>query len=215
MVPPISHKVPRVSWYSGSCRCLPLSSTRLSLSLAGFPKTILLAFSSLVQSMTPRCTHHGLGSFPFARRYSGCFSSPGSLPYVMDWRMDDRGLLCRVSPFGYLRVNGYLLLTAAFRSLSRPSSALSAKASSLRPYQLNLYSLPTVETVPDSQSAFCRLTICPSDIACGDGTYLLNLFTLSHAADQQVIYCCKTALTDSYNHLYSVTNDGLLLSRIC
>ena len=180
-----------------------------------------------MQSMTPQCTHHGLGSFPFARRYSGnrcfflflrllrCFSSPGSLPYVMDWRMDDRGLLCRVSPFGYLRVNGYLLLTAAFRSLSRPSSALSAKASSLRPYQLNLYSLPTVETVPDSQSAFCRLTICPSDIACGDGTYLLNLFTLSHAVDQQVIYCCKTALTDSYNHLYSVTNDGLLLSRIC
>ena len=95
MVPPISHKVPRVSWYSGSCRCLPLSSTRLSLSLAGFPKTILLAFSSLVQSMTPRCTHHGLGSFPFARRYSGnrcfflflrllrCFSSPGSLSYTM------------------------------------------------------------------------------------------------------------------------------------
>ena len=75
MVPPISHKVPRVSWYSGSCRCLPLSSTRLSLSLAGFPKTILLAFSSLMQSITPRCTHHGLGSFPFARRYSGnrCF----------------------------------------------------------------------------------------------------------------------------------------------
>ena len=75
MVPPISHKVPRVSWYSGSCRCLPLSNTRLSLSLAGFPKTILLAFSSLLQSMTPRCTHHGLGSFPFARRYSGnrCF----------------------------------------------------------------------------------------------------------------------------------------------
>ena len=86
----------------------------------------------------------------------------------MDWRMDDRGLLCRVSPFGHLRVIGYLLLTAAFRSLSRPSSALSAKASSLRPYQLNLYSLPTVETVPDS-----------------------------------------------HHHLYSVTNDGLLLSRIC
>ena len=28
----------------------------------------------------------------------------------------------RVSPFGYPRVNGYLPLTAAFRSLSRPSS---------------------------------------------------------------------------------------------
>ena len=39
---------------------------------------------------------------------------------------------CRmwVPPFGYLRVYGYVLLTAAFRSLSRPSSAPSAKASS-------------------------------------------------------------------------------------
>ena len=101
MVPPISHKVSRVSWYSGYCRCLPLSNTRLSLSLAGFPKTFLLASNSLLQSITPERTRSGLGSFPFARRYSGnrcfflflrvlrCFSSPGSLPCVMDWRMDD------------------------------------------------------------------------------------------------------------------------------
>ena len=51
--------------------------------------------------------------------------------------MDDRGLLCQVSPFRNLRVNGYLLLTAAYRSLSRLSSALSAKASTLRSYKLN------------------------------------------------------------------------------
>ena len=56
----------------------------------------------------------------------------------MDWRMDDWSLSSRVSPFRHLRVNGYLLLTAAFRSLSRLSSALSAKASSLRSLQLNL-----------------------------------------------------------------------------
>ena len=38
---------------------------------------------------------------------------------------------CRmwVPPFGHLRVDGYVLLTAAYRSLSRPSSAPSAKAS--------------------------------------------------------------------------------------
>ena len=89
MVPPTSHKVPRVSWYSGYCRCLPISITRLSLSMAGFPKTLLLSFSSLMQSITPDRTRSGLGSFPFARRYSGhrcfflflqvlrCFSSPG------------------------------------------------------------------------------------------------------------------------------------------
>ena len=43
-----------------------------------------------------------------------------------------------VAPFGNLRVNGYLLLTAAYRSLSRPSSAPDAKAFSLRSFQLDL-----------------------------------------------------------------------------
>ena len=46
----------------------------------------------------------------------------------------------RVPPFGYLRISGYLLLPAAFRSLSRPSSAPSAKASALCSYSLNLLS---------------------------------------------------------------------------
>ena len=78
-----------------------ISCTGLSPSLAGFPKTVPLAFvNDFLQSVTPACTHAGLGSSHFARRYSGnrvfflflrvlrCFSSPGSLPYVMDWRMD-------------------------------------------------------------------------------------------------------------------------------
>ena len=102
-----------------------------------------------MQSVTPECTHSGLGSSAFARRYLRnrvfflflrvlrCFSSPGSLPYVMDWRMDDRGVLCRVSPFRDLRIKGYLLLPEAYRSLSRLSSALSAKASTLRSYMLD------------------------------------------------------------------------------
>ena len=101
-----------------------------------------------MQSVTPVCTHTGFGSSAFARRYLRnrvfflflrvlrCFSSPGSLPYVMDWRMDDRGVLCRVSPFRDLRIKGYLLLPEAYRSLSRLSSALSAKASALCPYCL-------------------------------------------------------------------------------
>ena len=91
-----------------------------------------------------------MGSSHFARRYFGnrvfflflrllrCFSSPGSLPYTMDSCMDDGGLLRRVSPFRYLRILGYLRLPAAFRSLSRLSSALSAKASTLRSWSFNL-----------------------------------------------------------------------------
>ena len=55
----------------------------------------------------------------------------------MDSLHADRGFLCRVSPFRYLRINGYVLLPEAFRSLSRLSSALSAKASTIRSYQHN------------------------------------------------------------------------------
>ena len=43
----------------------------------------------------------------------------------------------RVTPFGYLRVNGYVLLTAAFRSLSRPSSPYSSQASTIDLYLLD------------------------------------------------------------------------------
>ena len=86
----------------------------------------------------------GLASFPFARRYSEnrcfflfllllrCFSSEGFLHTAMDSLYGVTVLPQRVSPFGYLRVYGYLLLTAAFRSLSRPSSAPDAKSFSLR-----------------------------------------------------------------------------------
>ena len=102
------------------------------------------------QSVTPECTHSGLGSSPFARRYLGnrcfflflrvlrCFSSPGSPHTPMDSVHDDRSSSCRVPPFRDPRIDGYLLLPAAFRSLSRLSSALSAKASALRPYSLDL-----------------------------------------------------------------------------
>ena len=149
MVPPASHRVSRVPWYSGSChvrhdfayRALTFSGRLSQNRSAIIPQ-------SLMQSATPRRTRRGLGSLPFARRYLGdrcfflflrvlrCFSSPGSPPYVMDWRMDAWSSSMRVAPFGDLRINGYLRLPEAFRSLSRPSSALSAKASALRPFCL-------------------------------------------------------------------------------
>ena len=114
-----------------------------------FPKPFCYSSGHILRSLTPSCTHDGLGSFPFARRYSGnrvfflflrvlrCFSSPGSLCMAMDSPCSDGGLLRQVSPFRHPRIIGYLLLPAAFRSLSRLSSALSAKASTLRPYYFN------------------------------------------------------------------------------
>ena len=58
----------------------------------------------------------------------------------MDSLKDTWGILMWVSPFRNLRIIGYLLLPVAYRSLSRLSSALSAKASTLRPFLLNLRS---------------------------------------------------------------------------
>ena len=86
---------------------------------------------------------YGLGSSRFARRYSGnrsfflflqvlrCFSSL-RLP-----RSRVTAISCRVPPFGYLRIKAYLQLPEAFRCSSRPSSAPSAKAFTVRPYLLN------------------------------------------------------------------------------
>ena len=135
-----------------------LSLTGLSPSLAGFPKTFLLESTNQLCGPNPTVHAPWFGLFPFRSpllwksiflsnertcfflflRLLRCFSSPGSLPYVMDWRMDDWSSSSRVSPFRYLRLNGYLLLPAAFRSLSRLSSALSAKASTLRSFLLDL-----------------------------------------------------------------------------
>ena len=128
---------------------LPVSVTGLSPSLAGCSKTFLLPYASHAAVRTPGCTHPGLGSSHFARRYFGnrcfflflrvlrCFSSPGSPRMAMNSPYADRGSLCRVSPFRNLRIKGYLLLPAAYRSLSRLSSALSAKASTLRSFYFN------------------------------------------------------------------------------
>ena len=44
----------------------------------------------------------------------------------------------RVPPFGNLRIDAYLRLPSAYRSLSRPSSAISALASTLRSCSLDL-----------------------------------------------------------------------------
>ena len=98
----------------------------------------------------------GLGSSRFARRYSGnhfcflllrllrCFSSPGSLLTAMDSQTGTQAPPAWVPPFRHLRIKGYLPLPAAFRSLSRLSSAPSAKASALCPFQLSHPRLPSV-----------------------------------------------------------------------
>ena len=130
-------------------RRLGISDTRLSLSPAGLPSPFSYLTSATTQSepRDARITVWALSIslaatleidvFFLFLRVLRCFSSPGSPRTAMYSLHADRGFLCRVSPFRYLRINGYVLLPEAFRSLSRLSSALSAKASTLRPYYFN------------------------------------------------------------------------------
>ena len=132
-------------------RRLGISDTRLSLSPAGLPSPFSYLTSATTQSeprdaritvwALPRslAATYGITCCFLFLRLLRCFSSPGSPPYVMDWRMDDTSSSYRVSPFRHLRIKDYLHLPAAFRSLSRLSSALSAKASTLRSSLLNLF----------------------------------------------------------------------------
>jgi hypothetical protein len=147
--PPASHGVTRVPWYSGADRVLPdfayEAFTLFGCTFQCYSAILLQSLLSVHNPLSPKT--YGLGSFPFARRYSEnrsfflflrllrCFSSPGSL--LTDYLFHlwvTHFYLCRVSPFGYLRVITHLQLSAAFRSLSRPSSAPNAKAFTLRSF---------------------------------------------------------------------------------
>ena len=66
-----------------------------------------------------------------------------------------------VSPFRDLRINGYLLLPEAFRSLSRLSSALSAKASALCSSSLNLFTYIALYVTVGSRLLLLSFWISP------------------------------------------------------
>ena len=101
----------------------------------------------------------------------------------------------RVPPFGYPRVYGCLHLTAAFRSLPRPSSAPIAKASALCSLFLNLtrfssqllyektsiLSLEIAVNYPCSRFRFCLLIINFLDHLC------LIDFRISHCSVFKVL----------------------------
>ena len=135
---------------------LTLSISRTGLS--PFTATLSCVFrygswSALSAVLQPRALpqdNPGLGCCAFARHYLRnrfyflflrvlrCFSSPGSLLEQARWRDRSR----RVPPFGHPRVTGHLPLTAAFRSLSRPSSPPRATGIPRAPFFAFLLSSP-------------------------------------------------------------------------
>jgi hypothetical protein len=146
VVPPASHKVPRVSWYSGY-RSVFIFFIYGTFTLYGraFQHASIKYSESLYRSATPhnlRCTvwaiplslatTYGITFVFFSCRYLDV-----SVPCVSPLHtMDSCTGTWAFTPSGFPHSdiygsNGYLRLPVAFRSLSRPSSAYGAKAFTL------------------------------------------------------------------------------------
>ena len=115
-------------WPAFPCRS---PKNRFSLKLSVTPKILLPSVWPLPLSLA---TTRGISVDVFSSPYLDV--SVQAVPRVLLFYSQhaDTVLPCRVSPFGYPRIKGYLLLPVAFRSLSRPSSAPDAKAFPLRSY---------------------------------------------------------------------------------
>ena len=148
MVPPASHGIPRAPRYSGYS-LLPRLFAYGALTLSGrLSHAVQLSSSDLDAGPNPD-DPEGPSVWPLPRSLAttdgisvDVFSSPyldvsvQAVPHVLLFYSQhvDTVLPCRVSPFGNPRINGYLLLPVAYRSLSRPSSAPDAKAFPLRSF---------------------------------------------------------------------------------
>ena len=147
VVHPVSHGVSRVPRYSGSqlteisfrlrvshplWMAFPYHSANLFCRSAGpQPRRINPPVWPLPRSLATTC---GISVDVFSSPYLDV--SVQAVPYVrlFDSTHADWILSSRVTPFGNLRIKGYLLLPEAYRSLSRPSSAPDAKAFPLRSF---------------------------------------------------------------------------------
>ena len=146
MVPPFSDQVSRVWPYSGSCAAA-FVFTYVTLTLFGGPShTLRLTIAVLKAVRTPKVFLPSVWPLPrsLATTY-GISVDFSSSPYLdvsvqavpltylwIQYAMTDR-YIRRIAPFRYPRIKAYLQLPVAFRSLSRLSSAPSAKAFTLCP----------------------------------------------------------------------------------
>ena len=147
MVPPVSHRVSRVPWYSGSSpleidfrlpgshrlwQAFPgLSANQFPLLDCPQPQRINPLVWPLPRSLATTC---GISVDVFSSPYLDVSVQAVPFPYLFDSVWDT---FRWVSPFGNLRITAHLQLPEAYRSLSRPSSAPDAKAFPLRSCSLD------------------------------------------------------------------------------
>ena len=144
MVPADSHRIPRVPRYSGYHYASTYFKYR-TVTVCGrtFQIVLFICYHAMSWSYNPilavtrmvwaiprsLATTWGIIIYFLFLQVLRCFSS-------LRWPLsltDNMSSTCWVVLFGNLRVKGYLHLTAAYRSLSRPSSPPRAKAFTMRP----------------------------------------------------------------------------------
>jgi hypothetical protein len=124
--------------------------------MADFPKSFQFNMSSLSMSYNPGyAVTYPVWAVPRSLATT-CgitivFSSWGyldvSVPPVRLLYQDDMPSAYRVAPFGNLRIKSYVLIPAAYRSLSRPSSPFGAKVSPMRPYLIISIALRAISSI--------------------------------------------------------------------
>ena len=151
MVPAHSIKVSRVSMYSGYRHVIfPFAYGAFTLS-GRLSQNLSARINESIMRSEPRNARIPVWALPISLAATlgidVSFSSSAYLdvsvqrvsPHIPIYSVyADKVLLCRVSPFGNLRIYSHLHLPAAYRSLSRPSSAPDAKAFTLRSCSLEL-----------------------------------------------------------------------------
>ena len=128
MVPPCSDRISRVPPYSRTSPVLPVRGYHPLWPAFPDASGYLSEATGLVRVRSPLLTESRLMSFPPGTEM---FQFPGfaSCSYGFRTRSPCGG----VAPFGYLRIKVCSRLPEAFRSVPRPSSPLSAKASTKCP----------------------------------------------------------------------------------
>ncbi len=151
MVPPRSHRISRVRWYSGYRRLSCRFVYRTLTFFGQLSHTVRLQLNIAYAVLTPKVLLLSVWPLPLSlattRGISVDFSSSGyldvSVPRVPFVRLCIYLTIYGSSPYvfphseicGY---NAHLRLPAAYRSLSRPSSAPDAKAFTLCSFSLEL-----------------------------------------------------------------------------
>ena len=147
MVPPYSHRVSRVRWYSGFDWLISVFAYETVTLFGVSSHTLQLSYVVRYAVLTPQVLLPVVWPLPRSLATTkGISVDVFSSPYLdVSVQAVPSVYLCiqytvtgldsgRVSPFGYPRIAACFRLPVAFRRSLRPSSAPSAKASPLRSF---------------------------------------------------------------------------------